>query len=142
MYLGTSNTNRESPHSPEKGNQMSSRFKFPRQLQRDLQKTKNSYSNVPPNSRSTNPICSLPPNQTSSMIYSERYKLRYSITPSCLYKKPLYKGVLYYNHPTDHLRNQPIMIFKPALTKWLLQRPYYRERVFLTEQLRRSYYTC
>lgn len=106
--------------SLEVGKKMSSRFKFPRQLQRDLQKLK------------ILTVMSLQIREVQIpyvVSHQTRYQARYTrnatsfVTPShhlSLYKKPLYKGVLYYDHLTDHLRNQPIVIFKPALTKWLL----------------------
>lgn len=49
-------------------------------------------------------------------------------------KKPTYKGALFYNHLPCHLKKEPVKTFKTALTKWLLDHPYYKEKEFLEDQ--------
>lgn len=49
-------------------------------------------------------------------------------------QKPSYKGSIYFNHLPEHLKTEHPNHFKKQLTTWLMERPFYSEREFLSQR--------
>lgn len=100
----------------------------------------NSHSNIPPHLRS-NPICTLHPTRSCLMSHLHQHNIwnatSFVISPphhlSLHEKKPSYKGAPYYNHLPNNIRKEFITTSKKALTRWLLNRPYYKESTYLID---------
>lgn len=118
----------KSSYSPEKSNQMFSRLKFPRQWQSTLHIRQKIPYEVSIHQTRHQDLHQHNIQNATSFVNPPHHLGLYK-------NKPLYKGVFYYNHLPSHLRKHPIMTFKTAQTRWLLDRPYYNEKEFLPDNL-------
>ena len=74
------------------------------------------------------------PRHVNHHTYETRNKTNFTIPHHRLTlseKKPSYKGALYYNQLPQHLKEEDPQHLRTALTRWLLDRPFYTEAEFL-----------